>query len=53
MSCALPYGRGTRIPGLLGVGNYLSNHFAMHACLARIRMVVELASPVYLALIVI
>ena len=50
MSDGLPYTRGTRIPFLLGVRNYLNNYFAMYTRLTRSRLRVELASPAYLDL---
>ena len=50
MSNALPYTRGTRIPHLLGVRNYLKNYFAMYTRLTRSRIRLELASPTYLGL---
>ena len=46
----LPYTRGTRIPYPLGVKNYLNNYLTMYKRLARFRICVELASPVYLEL---
>ena len=48
MSDAVPYKRGTRIPRLLGVRNYLNNYFAMYKRLTRSRIRVELASPGYM-----
>ena len=53
MSDALPYTGETRIPRLLGVKNYLNNYFTMYTCLTRFRMDVNLASLVYLGLIII
>ena len=47
---ALPYTRGTCIPRLFGVSNYLNNYFAMCKCLARSGIRVELASPAYFEL---
>ena len=40
--------RGTRIPHLHGVKNYLNNYFAMYTRLTRSRKCVELASPGYM-----
>ena len=48
MTDALSYTRGTRIPSLNGVKNYLNNYFAMYTRLASSRIHVELASPAYL-----
>ena len=48
MSDALPSTRGTRVPHLLGVRNYLENYFAMYPRLTRSHIRVELASPTYL-----
>ena len=48
MSDVLLYSRGTRIPGLLVVRNYLSNYFAMYTRLTHSRIRVELAPPAYL-----
>ena len=53
MSDTLPYTAEARIHRLLGVKNYLNNYFAMYTCLARFRVGVKLASPVYLELIII
>ena len=50
MSDALPYRRGTRIPHLLGVRNYLNNYFVMYTRLTRSRIRVELASRTDLGL---
>ena len=50
MSDALEYTRGTRIPCLLVVRNYLNNYFAMYKRLTRYRVHVELASPADLGL---
>ena len=47
MSDALPYMRGTRIPRLVGVRNYLTNYFTIYKRLTRSRIRVELASPAY------
>ena len=44
---AVPYMRGTRIPRLLVVRNYLNNYFA-YKRLTRSRIGVELASLAYL-----
>ena len=38
------------LASLLGVGNYLTNHFAIYICLARFRMGVELATPAFCGL---
>ena len=50
MSDALAYVRGSRIPRLFGVKNYLNYYFAMYKRLTRSRVHVELAFPVYLGL---
>ena len=42
--------RGTRIPRLLEVRNYLNNYRAKYKYLTRSRIRVELASPAYLGL---
>ena len=47
MSDALPYTRGSLIPRLRGVRNYLNNYFA-YKCLTRSPIRVKLASPAYL-----
>ena len=44
------YTRGTHIPRLLGVSNYLNNYFAMYTHLTRSRIRVELASRTFLGL---
>ena len=41
MSNALPYTRGTRIPRLVGVRNYLNNYFVMCKHLTRLHIRVE------------
>ena len=43
----LPYTRGTRIPRLLGVRDYLNHYIAMYKRLTRSRITVELASPAH------
>ena len=53
MSDTLPYAHETHIPCLVGVKNYLNNHFAMYTCLMRFRKWMELASPAYMGLRVI
>ena len=50
MSDALPYMRGTRIPSLVGVRNYLNNYMANYTRLTHSRVRVELASTVCLGL---
>ena len=50
MSDALQYTRGTRIPRLLGVTNYLNNYFAMYIRLTSSRLREDLASSAYLGL---
>ena len=50
MSDTLPGTRGTRIPRLLGVRNYLNNYFAMYTRPTRSRIRVDYASPAYLVL---
>ena len=45
-----PHTRGTRIPRLLNVRNYLKNYFAMYKRLTRTRIRVELTSSAYLGL---
>ena len=49
-SDALPYTRGTCIPRLRGVRNYLNNYFAMFTRLTRSRIRVYLACFAYLGL---
>ena len=44
------YPRGTRIPCLLGVINYLNTYFAMYKRLTRSCIRVELATPACLGL---
>ena len=44
------YTRGTCIPDLLGVKNYLNNYFVIYTRLTRSRIRVDLASPAYLGL---
>ena len=46
----LTYKRGTRIPRLRGVRNYLNNYFTIYKRLTRSRIREELASPTYLGL---
>ena len=46
----VPSTRGTRIPRLLVVQNYLNNYFAMYTRLTLSRIRVELASPACLRL---
>ena len=46
----LLYTRGTRIPPLLGVRNYLYNYFVMYKRLTRSGIYAELASSAYLGL---
>ena len=48
MSDPLAYTRGSRIPRLLGVRNYLNNYFAMYRRLTRSHIRAELAFPAYL-----
>ena len=48
MPDALPYTRGSRIPRLLGIRNYLNNYFAMYKRLTHSRIRVVLTSPAYL-----
>ena len=48
MCDALPYTRGTRIPRLLGVRNYLNNYFTMYKRLTHSRIRVELVFSAYL-----
>ena len=50
MSNVLLYTRGTCIPHLLGVKNYLNNYLVMYKRLTRSRIRVELASPAYMGL---
>ena len=50
MSDTFPDTRGTCIPRLLGVKNYVNNYFAMYTRLTRSRMRVDLASFAYLRL---
>ena len=48
MADALPYTRGSRIPHLLGVRNYLKDYFAKYKRLRRSHIRAELASSTYL-----
>ena len=50
MSDGLPYTRGTHIPSLHGVRNYLNNYFANYTRLTHSRIRVEVAFPVSLGL---
>ena len=50
MSVVLPYTRGTRIPRLLKVRNYINNYLALSKHLTRSIIGVELASAAYLRL---
>ena len=43
----IPYTRGTRIPSLLGVRNYLTNYFANYTHLTYSHIRVELASSAF------
>ena len=47
---ALPYTRGTRIPGPLGVTNYFNNYFSMYTRVTRFHIRVEVTSRDYLGL---
>ena len=53
MSDTLPYAHETRIPCLLGVKNYLNNHFAMYTWLSCSRIREYFSSPAYLGSIII
>ena len=53
MSDTLPYAHETHNPCLLGVKNYLNNHFAMYSCLSSSRIRVYFVSPAYLGLCII
>ena len=50
MSDTFPDTRGTRMPRLLGVRNYLNNYLAMYKRLTRSGTRVELASAAYVGL---
>ena len=50
MADVLPCTRGSRIPHLFGVRNYLNNYFAMSKRLTRSRIRVKLAATAYLEL---
>ena len=53
MSDALSYTRGTHIPRVLGVRNYLKNYFAIYKRLTLSRIRVELAAAACLWLAII
>ena len=50
MSDALPFTRGTRIPRLLEVRDYLNIYFSMYTCLTSSHIFADLASAAYLGL---
>ena len=50
MSDTHVYTRGTRIPRILGVRNYINNYFAMYKRLTRSHIHADLPPPTYLGL---